>query len=231
LVEVRYLATINFGDFMPTNARESLACAASRWGCQFLEITRPWVDVSHLDIFRHKLAICDFPAWRFGDEVTLIDGDILIRDDAPYPFTSSETFAGVHGLQDDTAVEYATRYADGLRMPFDADSYVNGGLLRFFPHRHADVFETALRYIGGVSPIEPMLEQTAMNAAALQLGDGFEVQRDAKYNTVGERAWEQLDMAAGSFQYIKHLARWRDKGHDFDERKRAIQGVKWRTKP
>lgn len=227
---MRYLTTINFGDFMPSNARESIACAADRWGCQFIEITRPWTDAPPGDLFRHKLAICEFPAWRFGDEVTLIDGDILVRDDAPYPFTSSETFAGVHGLQDAEAVEYTRGYVRGLRWPFDADRYVNGGLLRFFPHRHADVFVAAKRYIGDVSPIEPMLEQTAMNAALLSLDDGFEVQRDVKYNTVGERAWEQLDMLAGSFQYIKHLARWKDKGRNEDERRAAIQGVKWRTK-
>jgi hypothetical protein len=226
---MRYLATLNFDDFMTTNARESITCAANRWGMQYLEITHPWTSIDYADIFRHKLAVCDFPAWRWGDEVTLIDGDIIVREDAPYPFTSTPTFAGVHGLQDAQAGQYATDYARVNGLPIDPARYVNGGLLRFYPLSHRFVFERARRIVPD-GTIEPMLEQTAMNAVMLDLGAGFEVQIRSTFNTVGEKAWTDEDMFT-SGQYVRHFARWKDKGKDEDERRAAVQGCKWRVGP
>jgi hypothetical protein len=224
---MRYLATLNFDDFMTPNARESITCAANRWGMQYIEITHPWTSIDYADIFRHKLAICDFPAWRWGDEVTLIDGDIIVREDSPYPFTSTPTFAGVHGLQDAESNAYAAIDARENGLPFTASHYVNGGLLRFYPFLHRFVFEHAARMIPD-GTIGPMLEQSAMNAVLKTLGDGFEVQRDVRYNTVGERAWTDEDMFA-SGQYVRHFARWKDNGKDEDERRAAVQGCKWRV--
>jgi hypothetical protein len=223
---LRYLATLNFNDFMPPNARESLACAAQRWGMQYLEIAHPWTDLPLGDIFRHKLHICTFPAWQWGDEVTLIDGDILIRDDSPYPFSSTPTFAGVHGLQDDEAVAFAVKNA-GKAFTINPESYVNGGLLRFYPKQHAAVFALALRMCGHAA-INPMLEQTAMNSALVQLGGGFEVVSDHRFNTVGEKAWTEQGMVE-SDQFVRHFARWNGKGATHEERAGAIQGVKWRV--
>lgn len=222
---MRYLVTINFHDFMPPNARESLACAAGRWGMQFVEITQPWTDADPGDIFRHKHTICKFPAWRFGDEVTLVDADILIRDDAPYPFTSAATFAGVAGLQDGASVGCADEYAKRSGVTIEAAKYINGGLLRFYPHLHASVFVDVLRALGDNS-IGPMEEQTVLNAVLANLGDGLEVQSDFRFNVVGQRAWDE-DM---SDQYVKHFARWGNRGRDNAERVAAIQGTKWRTK-
>lgn len=224
---MRYLATLNFDNFLTANARESIACAASRWGLQYIEIAHPWTEADPADIFRHKLAVCDFPAWKWGDEVTLIDGDIIIREDAPYPFSSTPTFAGVHGLQDEHATRYATDYAAMYGMPFNSGKYVNGGLLRFYPRSHGFVFDLARRMIPK-GTIEPMLEQTAMNAALLSLGAGFEVQIRSTFNALGEAAWTEEDVFR-SGQYVRHFARWRDRGKNEDERRAAVQGCRWRA--
>lgn len=226
---MRYLATMNFGDFMPPNARDSLAAAASRWGFQFIEITRPWAAHDPGDVFRHKLDICKFPAWKWDDEVTLIDGDILIRDDAPYPFSSTGTFAGVHGLADEKSTEVAVAYAESIGMPLDHARYFNGGLLRFYPHTHATVFASAQLLLTNKTTIGPMDEQTVMNVVAQQCDKSdLEVCMDRRFNTVGEAAWTERSMHE-SGQYVRHLARWNGKGVDAAERRAAIQAVKWRA--
>ena len=74
------LLTLNIGDCLDPNTRDSFKDACRRWHCEYVEVTEAW-DKWHPHAM--KLAafeLCD------ADRVFYIDADTAIRGDTPSPF-------------------------------------------------------------------------------------------------------------------------------------------------
>jgi hypothetical protein len=80
---VNCLLTINIGDSLCPNARESLEAAAARWGCDFLEVRDNYVG--QLPPHFNKVPAIRKRCLGYAS-VMCVDADVLIRSDAPNPF-------------------------------------------------------------------------------------------------------------------------------------------------
>lgn len=159
------LVTLNIGgSSLHPKSRESFEAAASRWGCEFVELTN---RLAPCHVFWQKafvpVRMCDF------DRVLQLDADMLVRADAPSPFglvpddsvgvVSACQFPPGSGdiwLREGVAIskhrtrcvaEWAKR--TGLR-PCPDTHHLNGGFFLYGPQEHAGVF-ARLRRCGQAS--------------------------------------------------------------------------------
>lgn len=77
----RLLLTLNLGNWLCDNARESHEAAAKRWRCDYLMATEAYLP-DHAPSFNKFPYLAD-KAW---DEICYLDADILVRSNAPSPF-------------------------------------------------------------------------------------------------------------------------------------------------
>lgn len=147
------LVTLNYNNYIVENARNSLTCACSRWKCDYIEITD--IPLKYLHPCFSKIKILR-PFFHY-DKILYIDGDVLIRSNAPNLFTlhPSDKFLCVN----DISLRYTKKYSDelvqdvqikyynyinkkigGLSSEEYINGFFNGGVLCFAPSRCQDLF-------------------------------------------------------------------------------------------
>jgi hypothetical protein len=150
------VAVLNVGGrCLHEKSRESIESAASRWGCDFVEIKEKVADVHP---FWQKMFL---PLHLEGyDRVLQIDADVLIRSDAPSPFDDCDE--GMVGVVQDAQVRHAYRsvtlervrsrqtalwsHVSGIQDISDSE-HINAGFILYSPRRHSDLFQE-VRSIG-----------------------------------------------------------------------------------
>jgi hypothetical protein len=126
---MNYLVTLNIGNVLTDNARESMLVAARRWGCGFYEITQNRVGSGHV-CFNKYWGISDLRNDPQVGRVFYLDADVLIRNDAPNPFDTFPDFDGVYAVLD----------AQYLRPKDDVDAWRNEIVAPFLRQVHAACF-------------------------------------------------------------------------------------------
>lgn len=223
----RILCTVNIGGtFIAPNVMQSHMSAASRWGAQYLQLTSPWVQTDQLWLLKAKLGNAGF-----GDNtrVCYIDGDAIIRHDCPDPFdmVAPDSFGGAAGFQySDIDTSEAKTIWDKMNavfrmaVPFDPDTYMNGGFLVFTTRLHRKVWDYERAWMFATRAIGPMVEQTLLSYSLAAQGIGITLLSDSM-NRIGPEAWASGPMS----HYVQHLAGgpWSE-GIDRDE---AIAMIDW----
>lgn len=140
------LLVMNLNNFMPTAARDSMRDAAQRWGCEYVEITRPLASIP--PVWQKTLIPTSTHAAPF-DRVLVLDADMLIRSDCPSPFNlvPSDKIGVVSRVQPGNTLAERFHRANGrLRAPrlglapyAREEQHINGGLVLYSPSRHADL--------------------------------------------------------------------------------------------
>lgn len=138
------LVVMNLNNFMPACARESMQAAAGRWGCEYIEITRPLASMPPV---WQKTLIPESPHASRFDRVLVMDADMLIRSDCPSPFdlVPTDKIGVVSRVQPGNTLAERFRIANGrLRaprlglLPYDhEEQHINGGFVLYSPLRHA----------------------------------------------------------------------------------------------
>ena len=152
----KLLFTVNDGNYLHPVHRESFVDASQRWGCDYLEI--PGVPGYHSCFARH-LFLSGCKTW---DRAVWIDGDCLIRDTAPNPFSITDP-SRVWGVRDinssdasESQIQEITqnvhRYwfdilespsrecRGGVQQDVFIKSFINGGLVICSPKIHENIF-------------------------------------------------------------------------------------------
>lgn len=97
---MNYLMTLNIGNYLHQNVRESYTDACKRWGIGYYEITTNYNPAQDL-CFNKVLGIRDFVNKNSGVRgILYMDADMLIRSDAPNPFTNFNDRNYVYGTKD-----------------------------------------------------------------------------------------------------------------------------------
>jgi len=173
------LATINFGDVLCRNARQSFEDAARRWGAEFIELTEENIPA---DVPCHMVKTVLFDVAPWADRVFYIDGgDAIIRGDAPSPFDvcPPEKLGAV--VDGDPALPswpllVRRQKADwrsinrrlGRSVPF-TDVYFNAGVLVLTRDVHQRMLKRALE-LRGLFRSSFFWDQSVLNYAAVELG-------------------------------------------------------------
>lgn len=224
------LATINTGDFMLQNVRESFQDAAARWGCEYVEITEPvggcedyWLDI--------KMSLWKSPGFA-GRRVVYFDADVLIRDDCPSPFDAVP--AGKFG-----AVLNDQGEMDGLvlacqRFAWDAFSsfleapreykgvFVNGGMFVFEPDVHGQLFADALRLYECIGLEYGGGDQAALSVVLDAVNAPLHV-LDRRWNCVGPIVWTSAPKCPA---WVTHFAKY---GPFRDGREDKLRSAQWKV--
>ncbi len=130
------LVTINIGNVLKENARESFIDSARRWNCEYREITAlpPGAELPAYTKF-----------WLFdlvdADRIFYIDADAVIRNDTPNPFTEFPDLETLYAVKDpcpfDNLQLEAERAQASLAFSLDVDRYFNSGVLILSRSAHA----------------------------------------------------------------------------------------------
>lgn len=218
------VATMNLGNFLQPNVRESLAAAAARWDADYVEITRPW-GLSRM-LWLCKLELHHYP-WPAHSRVCYLDADVLVRGDCPSPFdlVPEHALGAVNGLQNG-GESVARKWWDDIgrrfaALPeFDAATYFNGGVMVFTPAIHRAIWEFAWTASVSADRAGPMIEQTAVNIAARALQTPLALMPETM-NRLGPCVWD-----GGVMQdYVYHFANTKGEHRDRDER---LASLDWR---
>lgn len=138
------LITINLRNYLSVKARASLQAAATRWGCEYVEVTDwPCPELKGKHPWWQKTFVHSGPARDF-DRVAVLDGDILIRDDCPSLFdvVPEDHFGAVSRIQpgmpkrkdpDNELLRYAQWL--GLKCP-PKECHINSGVTVYSPKLH-----------------------------------------------------------------------------------------------
>jgi len=231
---LNYLATINTGNFMCENVRESFQAAAKRWGAEYVEITEPFASGTHP--FEMKLELPLYP-WQPGYRVFFAEGDVLIRDDCPSPFDEVPVgmFAAAHNDQGELDGVATNRQRIAWNAISDCLSqemghppvpyrgmYWNTGVF-MFEAAHAGPFAAASELYKILKPygaddqtILSMMIQTHLTQVHVL---------DRRWNCVGPIVWQAAPrMPTWITHYAKYL-RFRD-GRD-----EVLKSIQWLTDP
>lgn len=166
------VVSLNIGNVMTAESRQSLKQAASRWGADYHEITspisgagRPHWQKSHLDLWAKS---------RGYSRVLYIDADVLVRSDAPNPI--ARTIDGTIGVVSDDQFDFVnTRlspdyeaWAKRLGMPVPPHHLrCNSGLIVFSPEIHGPLFAAWRRAAEmaswGKDPTLRLVDQAALS--------------------------------------------------------------------
>jgi hypothetical protein len=136
-------------------SRASMQAAASRWSCDYVEVTRPLARPlgRHISAVWSKTVVWRTVGAQF-QRVLVLDADILIREDCPSPFAvvPEGSFGVVSRFQgplppgfiDTTCVRWAHKLR--LQKVPPPERSLNGGFVLYEPQTHAAVlrrWETA----------------------------------------------------------------------------------------
>lgn len=141
------------GQVLHAKSRRSIAAAAMRWGCDYVEITDPICEHHH---FWQKMFVPERVS-RY-DRVLQLDADMLIRYDAPNPFDICEgSRVGVvqdGQLRDCPHSRWLHRFRTRETAMWSAvagiedipdSEHLNAGFMLYSPSLHADIFEETKR--------------------------------------------------------------------------------------
>lgn len=182
------LITLNVGNFISQNARSSMLAAAARWQVDFVEVTHS----THPRLHPAYQKCSVLSRLRHYERVVLLDGDILIRDDAPNCFQEFTDGSKLYAVSDlaacrphslcafrfDVIEAVRTRYfpllqaisCEPVSMEEYVNSFVNTGLLLCKPERFLCAFRFVLDHLP--TPSDPL----AQNAHFEQAMFNFAVQ-------------------------------------------------------
>jgi hypothetical protein len=231
----KLIVQMNFGDYIPANARASVQDAARRWGCELRHLTQPWGERS--DTFGAKMELNRLPDLPPDCRILWLDGDMLVRHDCPNPFqiVPDTHLGGVLNYQGDThddphadhaAFWHAVKHETGAAAEYDPATYINGGFILWTHSRHSYVWwwmcEKMKRTLGKAGHVvNPMIEQTALNVSIADNQIPLHV-LPKEFNRLGRSVWMGGKMEA----YIHHLANI----HEFRGDKRSVMDATiWRA--
>ena len=219
------LATINTGDFMCQNVRDSFKAAAARWGCEYVEITEKFAQHDHP--FSMKLELPKYP-WPEKARVFFVEGDILIRDDCPNPFehVPPQHFAAAQndqGERDGIVCEIQRHCWETIGVLFGAGKYkgfaLNTGVFMFEPDLHSAPFAAASN-VYELHKDKGVDDQTCLSLAVHQMVDYF-WQLDRRWNCVGPIVWMASPKCPA---WITHFAKY---GPFRDGREDKLKAAQW----
>jgi hypothetical protein len=235
---VNILATINTGDFLCQNVRNSFQHAAKRWGCEYVEITQKFAEFDHP--YSMKLELCKYP-WPAGARLFFVEGDILIRDDCPSPFDAvpaNVAFAAVlndQGELDGIACNAQREAWDGISSAihevFDQamtpyrGMYFNTGVFMVDPSKMAGPFAWASTVYEALKSYGAD-DQTVLSYAVQLCGAPVFVM-DRRWNCVGPVAWQSSPTLPA---WVTHYAKYRD-FRDNTKRREMLERGRWRPLP
>lgn len=148
------LITINYNRYIVSNVRESLTDTCSRWKCDYIEVTDVPYKYLH-PCFSKTTILKTFPQY---DRILYVDGDILIRNDAPniFHFFESSGFLCVKDVSKRYSQEYSRELVENVQMKYYeminqkvggvslaeyTDGFFNAGLFCFSPSRCNFLFD------------------------------------------------------------------------------------------
>lgn len=217
---MRYLVTHNVGNFLHDQVRQSLKSAATRWDAEYLEVLKPLGDA--IDPLGSKLQMHRLPI-EDGAHVLHVDGDVLIRDDAPEPYTlACNSFGGVpnwQGTTDDVETWDVCAARINRTLEYGRDRYISGGLYLWTKGKHDVVFEVASSIALKDHP--GCYEQAAVSVAIEATHTPLTL-FDWTWCRVGPSVWHGNDM----HDYVYHFARY--KRFRDEHKQQRYECVRWR---
>lgn len=116
---MNYLITLNIGNYLHPNVRESYNHACDRWGIGYHEITTNFNPSQDL-CFNKILGIRDFINKNPGVHgILYMDADMLIRSDAPNPFLQFNNRSYVYGTRDYDATRWSVTSKSYLNVRYE----------------------------------------------------------------------------------------------------------------
>lgn len=136
------IIVFNFRNYMHPKARTSMEAAATRWGCDYVELTEELLHPSGKKVHHwwQKTLLYDTVADKY-DRVVVLDGDMLVRDDCPNVFqiVPEDHFGVVSRIQPDCPMPKEPDkemgwYAEQLGMERPPrEGHLNGGFVVYTP--------------------------------------------------------------------------------------------------
>lgn len=150
------ILVVNLDDSLHPRSRDSIRHAASRWGCQFVEmVARP---PGGLNVHPLYLKCWTFDMVPSADRILSLDSDVMIREDAPDPFDRFGDPHRVYAVKDQQPGGYVRNTffplyhdlgGDVNQAMFDFERYFNAGVVlmsRPFKAPLEKDFPTLMRY-------------------------------------------------------------------------------------
>ena len=110
------LYTVNIGNFITSKARDSFLSACARWGCNYAEITTtPIVGCPS------AAKLTGYQCFSGHDAIAYFDGDMIISDTAPNPFTDEIEPGTLYAVSDYQKVNQCPEWDDIAYGPLLAD--------------------------------------------------------------------------------------------------------------
>jgi hypothetical protein len=175
-----------FGGTVPDVCRDSFQAAASRWGCEYVELTTPHREGA-TSAYTEKLWLAEHT--KQFDQVVYLDGyDVIVRADCPNLFDLVRVcdFGAVPGFQPDhdwrSTIKahlgklFDVSGTDGdtvkLGIPFDAGTdHFNSGVMIFSPAVHQSIFEDARRLAAATTDRHwSVVDEGVISLAAIRSG-------------------------------------------------------------
>lgn len=195
------------------NSRASVMRAVRDWNCSFTEINHSNHPLTLAPAATKTELFSNIP----GDEVLVLDSDVVIRQDCPNPFeyfpedcmtvvqNTSHRF-GEYGIIKQIEVEeWAKVEAEFGPASYDTNAYFNSGMMVVRKDLHAEVFKMAMNMHIILSQKAIGLgwvDQTLFNYATRKLGIKMHM-ADETWNFVHP---EQLPDWTNMQKYIYHFA-------------------------
>ena len=235
----KYVVTLDTGNFMQPNARESQQDYARRCGAEYVVFDRSWNKIGKW-CFNTKLYMDQMPGLVQPCRVIWLDGDVVVRHDCEslFDLVPEGSFGAALSIQDGLPNDLVAKVAtiackkcgaeSGVEFAFDPATYFCGGVMVFdLPGfnkmwqwiRNNKSYAAELAR-GGIGP---MYEQTMQNLAVRASGIPLTV-LDQTYGRLGATAWSPGPMR----DKIQHLARI---GSLRDGRDEAIRAIDWKAPP
>lgn len=232
------IITLNINNYLCNNARQSMLAASKQWGCDFYEITENLVGNQNV-CFNKLVGIKKYYIEHPDiDKILYIDADVLIRDDAPNPFTlflEPNIYAArdAYDFWDDSRLnEYHNDVTDKwlyevhqiLRLDVDISNLVNtcsewffnAGVFIITPSIHMNEIDYFIQNIP-TKPVSGRIEQAMWN---------YILKVKNKVSLFGQE-WNRLNpiILFGSMNcYIYHFT-----GDRWKELKEVLPIYNWRT--
>ena len=139
------IAVLNLNSYVPGKVHESFWAAAERWGVDYTEIRTP---LGPYHAFWQKAMICTSAHVTAYERVLQLDGDMLIRSDAPSPFdlVPKDRFGVVSKIQPGrrpqallTRPGMRTSRLLGIRPYARPEQHLNAGFILYTPALHRDI--------------------------------------------------------------------------------------------
>ncbi len=168
-----------------SNQRNSFRSACNRWQCDFIEFVKGWEPYPPTSFKLKAFDICPH------DRILIMDSDMIIRSDAPNPFTftNPEYFYAVRNQQPhhidfyrEINVEIAREninriltqkfIQNKISVELISNTFFNGGFLMISRQYHEEIFVLANYLMLGVEQVN-WHDQIPLNIAAHTILGGY----------------------------------------------------------